>query len=661
MLGAQMAPAPQQMTGATPDDEGMPVATLVEWFEEAEDASTAARKLAEQSRDYYDGKQLTASEKKKLKARGQPDLVVNRIQPKINYLLGFEATNRTDPKAVPRTPDDEEASSAATDGLRYVKDATELERAFSGDWENMLIEGYGGHELTVVEGQNGQKDFEVVKWDWDRLFYDPHSRKHDFSDARYLGGVTWMDMEEAKAKWPDKIDALEATWAERSSSGTYDDKPLHQQWTQKGNRKRIRIVQMYHLEGGSWNFCIFTKGGKLDYYPVPFVDQDGKSWCPLLLQSAFVDRDNNRYGLVSQMIGVQDEINKRRSKSLHRITMRQVQAERGAVEDVEMAKSEMAKPDGWIETNPGFAFNLLDNTAQFAGEIQLLQHAQNEIELMGPNSAMQGKEGNAPSGRAIMANQSGGQTEISILLDRLTHLKQRTYKGIWNLIRQYKDQAWWVRVTDDEQNIKFVGFNRPVTMGEELTTRLTKQGVPPQEAQARIEQMVQQDPMAAQQLQQQVRTENVPSQMYMDITVEQTPSVANVMQEQFDSLVKLAPAVTFPPEVYLMASTLRNKRELLDKLKGQGADPVAAEFQKIQAEQTIKKTEAEIEKLKAEAAKVATEADMLANPLGQVQMPQIIGANGANGAANGGQQMSESVPAAEGSPGAELQTAPPAM
>lgn len=637
------------------EEQGTPVETLVQWFEDAEEATEDARGKSEQARDYYDGKQLTPAEIKRLKARGQPDIVINRIQPKINYLVGYEASNRTDPKAVPRTPNDEDAAGAATDALRYVKDKTDLDQAFSGVWENMLIEGFGGLELVVVDGQNGgDPEFEVVKWDWDRLFYDPHSRKADFSDARYIGGVVWMDRSEAERKWSNAQAIIAKTFDTSSDSKTYDDRPAYMQWTQRGQRQRVRICQMYHKEDGQWVYCVFTKGGKLDSYPVPFVDQDGRSWCPLIMQSAFVDRMNRRYGLVHCMIGVQDEINKRRSKSLHRITMRQVHAEKGAVDDVETSKREMAKPDGWVETNPGFAFEVLDNTAQFQGEINLLQHAQQEIELMGPNAALLGKDDNAPSGRAIAMNQNSGQTEIGVLVDRLLWIKKRTYQRVWDLCRQYKREEWWVRVTDNEDNVKFVGFNRPVSMAEEIQKRAAQNGMPPEMIQAKMAQL-QADPAAAQQLQMPIRTENIPSEMYMDITIEQIPSVANVQQEQFDAIVKLAPAVTFPPEVYLMASSLRNKRELMEKLKGPPADPVVVEAQKIQLEQSIKKTEAEIEKLRADALKTLVEADVAANPMNQITTPQVVGASDP-----GAQPGGESVPAAEVPTGAE-ENVPPTM
>lgn len=617
------------------DESKTSLETLVSWVEEAEETTDAARKAAERDRDYYDGKQLTAAEKAELRKRGQPDIIINRIKPKVDYLMGFEAANRTDPRAFPRTPQDEEASEAATDALRFVKDRTELDQSFSNVWQNMLIDGYGGLELVIEPGPNGTSEIAVKQWEWDRLFYDPHSRKLDFSDARYLGGYVWMDEEEAEelADTEEGKEAVRKTVNETSFTQTYDDRPRWKTWVSGKGRKRVRIVQIYHREGGRWMHCTFTKGGKISSIPVPFVDQDGMSWCPLLLQSAYVDRDNNRYGLVRGMIDVQDEINKRRSKALHRLTMQQVLTENGAVDDVDLAKQEMAKPDGFVTVNPGFRFELLNKGEQLAGELNLLQEAKNEIEQMGPNASMQGKDGDAPSGRAILANQQSGQTELTLLMDRHRHLKKRTYQRVWDMIRQYKNEEWWVRVTDNEKNIRFVGLNRKVTAREELAKRLQAQGAQPQEIQAMLGQ-VEQDPMRGPMLDQVVRVENQPTEMWMDITIEEVPDAANVQEEQFQALIKLAPAVTFPPTVYLKASSLRNKDELLQELEGAQKSPEQAAQEQIVTELQIKKATAEVEKIiadvektEAEAIKIKVEADNLQLQVaaGAIVPPTIAG------------------------------------
>jgi hypothetical protein len=613
--------------GAKPEAENeIDVELLVQWFEDSQESTEDARKASERNRDYYDGKQLTSAEKKKLRERGQPDIILNRIQPKIDYLLGFEAASRTDPRAFPRNPQDEDASEAATDAIRFLSAKTELDQKNSAAWEHMLIEGYGGIELIYNKENN---EIDATEWAWDRLFYDPHSRKHDFSDARYLGGVVWMDEDDARRKWPDSEDIINDTTASATMDRTYDDRPSWQNWTQGKGRKRVRICQIYYKDGHQWKWCVFTKGGKLDGGDVPFVDAKGMSWCPLLMQSAYVDRDNNRYGLVNIMIGPQDEVNKRRSKALHLLTMRQTLGEDGSVEDVNAVKTELAKPDGHVVVNPGFRFELLNTNDMAQGHLSLLQEAKQEIELIGPNSAMLGTQDGAPSGRAILANQQGGQTELTRLLDRHRHLKRRVYEHMWDMVRQYKGEEWWVRVTDNENNVKFVGLNRPVTMGEELTTRIVdsmlQQGMDEQQAQQaaqqRIQQLIQSGQINPMELEQVVRTENQPTEMDMDITLEEAPNVANVQEEQFKTLAELAGAgIAFPPEVYIRASSLRNKDELLEIIGSQNqaqSSPMddavlqktLAEVEEIKAATATKK--AELPKHAAAAMKTMAEAEQV--------------------------------------------------
>jgi hypothetical protein len=52
-------------------------------------------------------------------------------------------------------------------------------------FENMLVEGFGGVEVTVRKLRNGVIDPYVVRIAWNRLYFDPHSCEEDFSDAAF--------------------------------------------------------------------------------------------------------------------------------------------------------------------------------------------------------------------------------------------------------------------------------------------------------------------------------------------------------------------------------------------------------------------------------------------------------------------------------------------
>jgi len=602
------------------EDDAEDLARYVQYFEEAEESTTDERTLSERDRDYYDNKQLTSAEKAALAKRGQPAIVINRIKRKIDFLRGVEQQQRTDPKAFPRNPQDEDSAHAATDALRFVADQSRYDTVRSSVWENLLIEGLAGAEV-VVEMKRDQPEIVIRQLPWDRIFRDPHAREANCSDGNYLGMVLWMDWDDARRKWPDAADDLDAM-VYHSTSGTYEDRPNDRMWCD-AKRKRVRIVQLWEKQAEGWHWCTFTRGVKLEGGPSPYVGEDGQPECPIVLTSAYIDRGNARYGVVREMIGPQDEINKRRSKALHLLTMRQVIADKGAVDDTRSARAELAKPDGYLEVAPNKRFEIQQTSDLAAGQFQLLQHATAEIDNMGPNASMEGKSPASQSGRAIQAQQQGGYIELGPMLDRLRQFNIAIYKAVWARIRQFWTEERWIRVTDDERNIRFVGLNKPITAGEQFAEQLQSQGLPPEQIQMELQAM-QGDPR----LQQVVGVENNVAEMDVDIIVDDAPDTVTIQHEQFEMIVQLVQAgVPIPPDTLVEMSQLRNKDAILEKMRGGGQDPQAAQ---AQAEQQAKAQQlldaeqvAKVRLLEAQAGKAEAEAQAR---IIEVQKPEPMAA-----------------------------------
>jgi len=564
------------------------VGDLCRMFEESEDSSYESRKLSERDRDYVDNKQLTAEEESTLKKRGQPPVIDNRIKTKIDYLVGLEKQQRIDPKALPRTPKHESDADGATEALRYVAEEQDYDAKRSGVWRNMLVEGYGGIGVSVAEAMdyNGQPGIEVSirRYSWDRLFFDPHSSETDFSDAGYLGAVLWMDYDDALAMYKDNPDAaniLDATLT-TAPSDTYDDKPKHSLWADK-KRKRVRICQIWVKRDEQWHFAEYTKGGILKAGPSPYKTDKGESDCELFLQSAYCDRDNNRYGLVREMISLQDEINKRRSKSLHLLSANQTLYEEGAIDNIELFRREKAKADGTMKVAPGALANQRVQTISgvdvATAQFQLLQESKNAIDLKGPNATEMGDKtqgSNAASGRAIVASQQGGMIQVGDLMDNLRHLDRRVFRAMWNRIRQYWTAEKWIRVTDDDQNVKWVGVN-----------------VDPQQ----IQMLAAQDPQAAQKIAGIVG--NV-AELDCDIIIDEAPDSLSPQLEQFQSLVELKKFDTegeIPfKSIVRAAPNLKGKQAILNEMeqraeqKAQASKP-AQELQMRGAQAEVAETE----------------------------------------------------------------------
>ena len=92
-------------------------ARQVRWFEDSETTTADGRRLSQRDRDYKDGYQWSSAEKEALKARGQPEITINKIADKVELMCGLERKSRTDPKAFARNPTDEDKANAATQGL----------------------------------------------------------------------------------------------------------------------------------------------------------------------------------------------------------------------------------------------------------------------------------------------------------------------------------------------------------------------------------------------------------------------------------------------------------------------------------------------------------------------------------------------------------------
>ena len=563
---------------------------LVGYFESAEQASETYRAEAEAWRDYRNGNQWTSAEAATLAKRKQPMVTIDRIGPKVDFLLGMESAQRSDPKAFPRTPEEEQGAEAASDALRYVMDASQWDEVRSECFDHFIVEGLCGVDIQLRD-KGQEKCIDIKPIHWDRVFFDPHSRRRDFTDAKYVGQFVWMDLEDAILQWPGKEDALNATMSSETGQ-TYEDVP-RLRWADP-KRKRVRIAEMWTQESGKVFHSTFTKAGVLERMESPFLNEDGQPESGFVFGSCYVDRDGNRFGVVKRWISLQDEINKRRSKAMHLMNTRQTYGNALTGEKGKL-KAELAKPDGHVELEGdakfGQDFGVIPTTDMAAAQFQLLQDAKQEIDAVGVNAAMSGTEQRVMSGRALMARQEMGQNELGPVFDWFKSWQLAVYRKVWNRVRQYWTAEKWVRVTDDERNIRFVGLNAPITLGEQIMERMKSEGV---EVTPDMERQAKESPA----LQQVVGVRNNVQELDVDITLDTAPAIASLQIEQFQGLIELAKGgVPIPPTALIKASSLRNKDAILEEMQGGGKEDGAQAMQKLQqAEQEIQRLQAELQK-----------------------------------------------------------------
>ena len=599
--------ASQTPADASPSaDHDDHLSMLVQYFEESEDMTQQSRQVAEQCRDYFNGYHYTPAELAEYRKRRQAPVYDNHIRRKIESLCGLERRTRTDPKAYPRNPQDEQTAQAATDSLRYVADQNRFNAIRSDVFGDILVEGTGAAEVVVEEKPGGDLMVVAKRIPWDRFFYDPHSRSLDFEDALYKGVVIWLDAAQAKRDYPGREDSIDTTMIGVQGE-TYDDRPKYTWCDSK--RKRVRVVQIHYSHDGEWWVATFTKGGFLvDPVVSPYQDKWGRSESSILARSGYIDRENNRYGHCKDLIPLQDEINKRRSKALHLMSQRQTYGNKRAISDVKAAKAEMAKPDGHVSVNDaaefGKDFGVIPTGDMAQGQVLMLDQALSSMNATGANASLQGKDERAQSGVALQTKIQAGATELEPQTDGLREWTHQVYEAMWMRVRQFWTGEKWVRVTDDERNLKWVGLNKPVTLQDKIAQ------LQPQEQEAMIQQLGLQpgDPR----LQQVIELENGVSGLDVDIIVDEAPDVATLQGEQFQIIADLASTPQGQQEIpftaLVKASSLRNKDAFIEEMEKRREQNQQAQAQAMEEAKQMGRAEAEADMAKKQAEAKKTEA-----------------------------------------------------
>ena len=581
-----------------------------------------ARMLSERCRDYKDGKQWTAEQIALLKRRKQSPIVNNRIKTKHNGLLGLVSVRQGDPKAYPRNQEhDSKSAEAVTDGLRYVADKARLNPIFLECADNFFCEGYTGINVIAKANKRGEIDITPDHIPWDRLFFDPYSRRHDFEDARYKGFGVWMDEDDIRTAFPD---AQEDAFSDLQNKGdtTFEDRPT---WSfSQGRRKRFLVITHYILCKGQWHLAIYTGGGFLLEPDIsPWLDADGEPECPLEIEHAYIDRENNRYGELASFLDLQDEINHRRSKALFLLSQRQTFGTRGAVKDVAKAKRELAKPDGHLEVGVGEfgkQFGILPTGDMAQGQFELLQEAKQEMDAQSYNAQMAGERSTGDlSGVAIQRLQQSGITEMIMLFSNYSSFKLRVYDKIWNRIRQFWDEEKWIRVTDDEQKLRWVGFNVPITAKQFLEETMADESQPYEMRLGASAKLIMMEQEAPEMLEQVVMTKNRPVEMDMDVTLDEAYDTVNVSQEQLDAILKFGAQNAFDIVDLLEISNITGKDKLIEKIEGRRQEAAGAPPDAQSQYLTAKAAEsaAAVKVKEADAEQTMAETQLM------IQTPQI--------------------------------------
>lgn len=586
-------PARAQEAASEGTDQGLPGHRLEQFYNAYVTSKREELLDALKAEEYYHGKQWTPDQKAVLRDRKQPETYFNELRKKVDSYIGIEQRLRRDPKASPGSPKHEGDCDAVTAALRSIGEKTQAQTQYSEAGRDFFVRGIGVLYQGVQRNKKGKIDVVKKRVPSVNFIYDPRSMEWDFSDVKFLGEWAWVDAEDAedlflKLGRPDS--AAKMRWLQGNNAQGAIPGELARVRTEWFSRDlgRVRLVHLYYKHRGRWWYAIIC--GQVELYNAPSIytdPEDGESCHPYVAASCYVDDKGNRYGVVKDLIPIQDSINQRHSRLFHLLAQRRIIADKGAVDDINKTRREAARADAYIELNPRGKdavekrFKIDEGGPEIEGQYKLLEHSIEQMRNYGPNTAILGKgEGvNSQSGRAILALQNAGMTEMSSVFDRHRLLKFMSWRCDWRNVRQFWDDERWFTVMDEdaEKGVRFVALNQ-----------------------------VMYDPQTGQ-----MRIVNNVAQMDIDIIIDESADTITQTEEALDFMSKLGEAAIGPAgELFIELSNLRNKDKLLKLIRSKQpqTDPQQAELAKkvayLEAAQRavdVDKTIAEVENKRADS------------------------------------------------------------
>ena len=420
------------------------------------------RKRNELNTAYYDGTQWTDEEAAVIEARGQQASVLNVCRQVIDSLLGVYYGRRSDVHIVGREPGDDETAAVATELFKQVVDRTEYQYTEGQVFRDGAVSGMGWFGLDV-EGEGKDARITIRQVPWEDMFWDPFSRHPTAEDARYIMLRSWMDRDEVADLWPQKSKAL-SDWIDT----TYVDDFAGQEAEAQLYGNSAQVVRYYDLTTRRvavyetwyrtarkelrrvvWAGPEFLEGGERDADNAPPFDSGVLPYIPFF---ASRDKDGRPQGVLDWIRDEQDSLNKLWSKWQWNMACRQAIADANAVPDPEALRTEIARPDGVIITNPGMlqsgAVQILKNTEESAHLASMITFLVQMIQrTSGINDATIGIGGvNARSAEQEKSRLVQGAAMQSTLIENIFRTKRAVSRAVMKLIGEFYTAPQYLRV-----------------------------------------------------------------------------------------------------------------------------------------------------------------------------------------------------------------------
>lgn len=447
---------------------------LKAWAQADWEAQAEYRQAMQDEFAFRDGYQWSDEEKAALEENARVAIVFNRVGAVINAVAGSEINNRTEVRFIPREIGDIKPNEVLTAGAEWFRDEANAEDEESQAFADMLCVGLGWTETLLDFDSDAEGAPAIMRIDPTEMFWDSHAHRKGLSDARRVGRVRNIPIEEARGMFPGASDYdLHAQWIDKTAGDpTIVNNIIGDEYKDGENtagrnadgtvtvvqiqwRDRIRVVEYIDPGDGQRKEMSPADWKKLSALmpidAIPHREFSRLEWRQAFLGADILlenqpckmaptfqamtgnwDRKKKRfYGMLRTMMDPQRYANKWLSQTLHIINSNAkggVMVEEDAVSDMRQFEDSWSAADGVTWVRPGRSPGVVPKpSAQIPSSImQLTEFAISSIrDVSGVSLELMGMRETAQAGVLEYQRRQSSMTTLATYFDSLRYYRKR--------------------------------------------------------------------------------------------------------------------------------------------------------------------------------------------------------------------------------------------
>lgn len=229
MDGGMMTERPEQ--GETNEHEqGETMRRLGQMLAESRVPDVRWRRRAEEGVEFFYDRQWRPDDRRKLEARKQPVVTINRVKPTIRLIHGLVVSAPVDLLAKPVGKNDDNVAEVATASLKYVNNVNDYRAIREQVYLDALLYGvgWGMAGLRIKNRDRRAEPVQNRRIDPREMRLDPQSQERDIQDARYVvwsRKVLLADLKRTYPKYAAKLSGMVGSRGDDDKSETWDGVP----------------------------------------------------------------------------------------------------------------------------------------------------------------------------------------------------------------------------------------------------------------------------------------------------------------------------------------------------------------------------------------------------------------------------------------------------